>query len=431
MKFQTNNESKNKILLDNEKLGKRAGMHSFHRYYGKLIPAIPGAFIKEYTKEGDTVFDPFAGSGTTAVEALMNNRNFFGIEINPLSRKIASAKTRKLNPELLEQFNSEIMERVRSSGLTFTEEDMPPLQNRDHWFKDYVQKDLLLIHKCTKDYFEEKEDFKDKADYLDFYMTTISAIIRNVSNADTMHVFPGVSKRMRRLEEEGKNNPNVIETFERAIHKRAGYYTVYNGITAEANILLGDSTEYDLSVYKNTADLIVTNPPYISSVRYIETLKLEMYWMNFIANVAEYNNLAHLMLGNDKLVKKDYLELEYTKYPEINAIIDEMGNIDMKSGKIIGEFFNKIEKVIRQMNRVLKVGKLAVIKISDSKIKHHKIETGRLMTLIAEQNGFALSDVFIDKINENSRSLLTARNTYSDIITQDYIIVWEKTNDIV
>ena len=153
--------------------------------------------------------------------------------------------------------------------------------------------------------------------------------------------------------------------------------------------------------------------------------------MNFIANVAEYNNLAHLMLGNDKLVKKDYLELEYTKYPEINAIIDEMGNIDMKSGKIIGEFFNKIEKVIRQMNRVLKVGKLAVIKISDSKIKHHKIETGRLMTLIAEQNGFALSDVFIDKINENSRSLLTARNTYSDIITQDYIIVWEKTNDIV
>ena len=102
----------------------------------------------------------------------------------------------------------------------------------------------------------------------------------------------------------------------------------------------------------------------------------------------------------------------------------------MKSAKIIGEFFNKIEKVIQQMNYVLKLNKLAVIKISDSKIKHHKIETGKLMTLIAEHKGFILKDAFVDKINENSRSLLTARNTYSDIITQDYIIIWEKVNDI-
>jgi len=116
--------------------------------------------------------------------------------------------------------------------------------------------------------------------------------------------------------------------------------------------------------------------------------------------------------------------LRFYKYQEINDIIDEMSHIDMKSAKIIGEFFNKIEKVIQQMNFVLKTHKLAVIKISDSKIKHHKIETGKLMTHIAEQNGFKLKDVFIDKINENSRSLLTARNTYSDIISQDYIIIF-------
>ena len=430
MKFKINNRSKNKILLDNEKSEKLAGMHSFHRYYGKLIPAIPGAFIKKYTQKGDTVFDPFTGSGTTAVESLLNNRNFFGIEINPLSLKIASTKTHKLDSAKLHQLNAALMERIRNTNITFNENDLPPLQNRDHWFKDYVQHDLLLIHKCITDFFSEKTDLENRNSYLDFYLITISAIIRNVSNADTMHVFPGVSKRMRRLEAEGKNNPNVIESFERAINKRASYYTIYDGITANATILLGDSTNYDLSEYKNSADLIVTNPPYISSVRYIETLKLEMYWMNFISDVSEYNKLAHQMLGNDKLVKKDYQEIEYTKYPEINDIINEMSNIDMKSSKIIGEFFNKIEKVIQQMNYVLKIGKLAVIKISDSKIKHHKIETGRLMTLIAEQNGFKLKDAFIDKINENSRSLLTARNTYSDIITQDYIIVWEKTNDI-
>lgn len=430
MKFKANDKSKNKVLLDNEKLEKRAGMHSFHRYYGKLIPAIPGCFIKNYTKAGDIVFDPFVGSGTTAVEALMNDRNFFGIEINPLSQKIAKAKTSKLNPTLLIKMNQDIMDRVKDTDYKISEEDLPPLQNKDHWFKDYVQNDLIHIHKCVSDYFSILSIPQNKDIYQSFYLMVISAIIRNVSNADTMHVFPGVSKRMRRLEAEGKNNPNVLETFERAICKRAKYYSIYDGITANANILLGDSTKYNLKDYQNTADLIVTNPPYISSVRYIETMKLEMYWLNIISDVSEYNSLAHLMLGNDKLVKKEYAELEYTKYQEINNIINEMSLIDMKSAKIIGEFFNKIEKVIQQMNFVLKTKKLAVIKISDSKIKHNKIETGKLMTLIAEQNGFKLKDVFIDKINENSRSLLTARNTYSDIITQDYIIVWEKINDI-
>lgn len=430
MIFEINNKSANKILLENEKAEKRSGMHSFHRYYGKLIPAIPACFIKNYTKEGDIVFDPFAGSGTTAVEALKNNRNFIGIEINPLSHKIASTKTHNLKTEKLRKMNEEILNRIKDSHLSFNEKDMPPLQNRDHWFKEYVQNDLLTIQKCILDYFNSLPENGKKQDYFDFYIITLSAIIRNVSNADTMHVFPGVSKRMRQLEAEGKNRPNVIATFERAIQKRAGFYSIYKDITTNANIMLGDTTSFDLSQYYNSVDLIVTNPPYISSVRYIETLKLEMYWLNYITNITEYNNLAHLMLGNDKLTKKDYIELEYTNYSEINAIIDEMEKVDRKSAKIIGEFFNKIEKAIQQMNRVVKIGKLAVIKISDSKIKHHKIETGRLMSLIAEKNGFMLKDVFIDKINDNSRSLLTTRNTYSDIITQDYIIVWEKINEI-
>ncbi len=35
------------------------------------------------SREGDTVLDPFAGSGTTGMVALRHNRNFIGIELNP------------------------------------------------------------------------------------------------------------------------------------------------------------------------------------------------------------------------------------------------------------------------------------------------------------------------------------------------------------
>ena len=425
MKFNINTNSNNSKLLNKEKELPRAGMHSFHRYYGKLIPAIPAAFIKKFTKEGDLVLDPFTGSGTTAVEAIKNKRNFIGYEINPLSVKIATIKTRKLNPKILDQFNKEIIDLLHTKNYTVSESDLPYLLNRDHWFKDFVQKDLIILKKAVDDFFTNLiEPFEDIDDYKLFYLMTISAIIRNVSNCDTRHVFPGISKRMRALEAEGKIHIDVMASFERAIKKRAKFYEDYSS-EGKANIIQADSTSIDLHDLKEKVDLIVTNPPYISSVRYIETMKIEMYWMEYITTSTEYDVLAHKMLGNDKLRKNEYEVLEYTNYDEINKSIDLMKQIDMKSAKIIGTFFNQIEKVISNMSFVLKKGR-AVIKISDSKMKKQKIETGKYMSLIAEKYGFEIEDVFLDEINNNSRSLTTARNTYSDIITHDYIIIWQK-----
>jgi DNA modification methylase len=44
---------------------------------------LPEWFIKLFTKEGDTVLDPFMGSGTTNIVAQRMNRNSVGIEISP------------------------------------------------------------------------------------------------------------------------------------------------------------------------------------------------------------------------------------------------------------------------------------------------------------------------------------------------------------
>ena len=38
--------------------------------------------IAASTKEGDTVLDPFMGSGTTAIACIREKRNFIGFELN-------------------------------------------------------------------------------------------------------------------------------------------------------------------------------------------------------------------------------------------------------------------------------------------------------------------------------------------------------------
>lgn len=49
-------------------------------------------YIKVCTNEGDTVLDPFMGSGTTGVACARLNRNFIGIEINPQYFEIAQRR---------------------------------------------------------------------------------------------------------------------------------------------------------------------------------------------------------------------------------------------------------------------------------------------------------------------------------------------------
>ena len=70
--------------------------HSLHPYPAKYIPQIPNALIQELSSVGDTVLDPFCGSGTTLVEALLLKRHAVGVDANPLACLIARAKTTRL-----------------------------------------------------------------------------------------------------------------------------------------------------------------------------------------------------------------------------------------------------------------------------------------------------------------------------------------------
>lgn len=54
---------------------------------GKIHPTqkpveLMSQLIAASTKEGDTVLDPFMGSGTTAIACIREKRNFIGFELN-------------------------------------------------------------------------------------------------------------------------------------------------------------------------------------------------------------------------------------------------------------------------------------------------------------------------------------------------------------
>lgn len=62
-------------------------------HFAVFPETIPKLAIQAGTKEKDIVFDPFMGSGTTAVMATRLNRNWIGIEVNPEYAKLINDRT--------------------------------------------------------------------------------------------------------------------------------------------------------------------------------------------------------------------------------------------------------------------------------------------------------------------------------------------------
>jgi DNA modification methylase len=56
--------------------------------------------VNQWSKEGDLIFDPFIGSGTTAVAALKLGRHFYGCDINPEYVKLANERIEKTRLEM-------------------------------------------------------------------------------------------------------------------------------------------------------------------------------------------------------------------------------------------------------------------------------------------------------------------------------------------
>ena len=88
---------------------KQRQANSIHEisYRACYKPQLPNFFIDIFTKEGDTVYDPFAGRGTTLLEAALMNRKIISNDVNPLSLILTKPR---LNIPTLEQIENRLSE---------------------------------------------------------------------------------------------------------------------------------------------------------------------------------------------------------------------------------------------------------------------------------------------------------------------------------
>ena len=114
-------------------------VHRLHPYLGKFVPQLAEAFIRRYAKPGDLVWDPFAGSGTTLVEANAFGARAAGCDISAFNCLLTRVKTASYEPHLLLADVVRLSVRARRGRSAAAS---PYLEN---WFAAPALKELLAF----------------------------------------------------------------------------------------------------------------------------------------------------------------------------------------------------------------------------------------------------------------------------------------------
>ena len=294
--------------------------HWIYPYKGKFHPQMIRALLNIIgLKEGDTVFDPFSGSGTTALEAQLLGINFIGIDISPLCV---------------------IQGRVKTESIYVLDEILK--------IKDEVISKLLPnLFNTETNYYRLIEDIASDERVRNFYkMARLLAVSDN-------------SRRKRDFRTSFIKNLNLmIASLKDFIEIRERLNLKLGDIKTE----IGDSRNVKLS--DNSIDGIITSPPYSIALDYVQNDAHSLKDLGLDVTEMRNDFIGVRGTGRSKVelynadMKKSYSEMHRVLKPNKYAVI-VIGNATYqgKEVKTVEFTINYMEglgfKLVKNINKII------------------------------------------------------------------------------
>ncbi len=256
--------------------------HWIYPYKGKFHPQMIRALLNIIgLKEGDTVFEPFSGSGTTALEAQLLGINFIGIDISPLCVLQGKVKTKSVH----------VIDEIIKLKDVLISKIKPSLFNQEQNFYKVLEK-------------IENENVRD------FY-----ALARLLAVSDE-------SRRGRSFEQSFIKNLNLMIDSVKDYKEIAETLQLKLG---DIDLKIGDSRKVELP--DNSIDGIITSPPYSIALDYVENDAHSLEDMGYRLNEIREDFIGVRGKGKERVelynddMRKSYGEMYRILKPNKYAVI--------------------------------------------------------------------------------------------------------------
>lgn len=315
-----------------------------HPYPAKFPVDLAIKYIIKYTEEGDRVFDPFVGSGTTLLAAKALKRYGYGTDINHIAILISNFKTLDLTKKDLDTLKAFIEDFSNNYNKYINQVIKYNYPSIEHWFCN----DAIIALSSIKNRILEIKNDRQQI----FCKLIFSSIINTVSNQESDTRYAAIDKPILNLK-------HIIEIFVKKFNTALKLLQDINFEETNKNQIkafLHDAKNCCEIIEPNSIDLILTSPPYPNTYDYYLYHKHRMNWLGYDVKYSMEAEIgSRREFSSLKKPQEKFDDDLYEIFASCHKLLKSNGNvvIVMGDGRIQGKTYDaksNVEKICSRLN---------------------------------------------------------------------------------
>ena len=299
----------------------RAG-HSLHEvsYRACYKPQLPAFFIKRFCKMDDVVYDPFMGRGTTLIEAQLHGCRAYGNDINPLSQVLTKPR---LTPPTL----SQIEQRLQEIAL-------PKNNATDPDLLVFFERGTLQELYGWRQYFQQKQE-DSQFDRTDAWLQMVACnrLTGHSKGFFSVYTLPPNQatsvQAQQKINQKRGQTPEYRNTKQLILKKSKQLlrHSIPDHFWRDDARLFTESADQTTQIRSDSVDLVVTSPPFLDTVNYIQDNWLRMWFCDIEMEASKIWQLKRL---------EDWIFQMKKVFVELRRILKPQGRIAFEVGEVRG-----------------------------------------------------------------------------------------------
>lgn len=407
--------------------GDTAFSENHKRRLHRWVPWIAGfssSFVAEAlnnvrrTQEPLQVLDPFAGVGTTLVEAIQNGDNAIGFEINPYAAQVCKAKARAKEYDV-DQLATAI-ERFDDFGenelwlLTSPVSTAPPgFRSRVPLFSPDIEAQVLA---CLD--FMDKEPSPLVRELFQIAFGSVMISFSNYSYEPSLGTRAAAGKpNIEQADVFGIVKGKLWDIHEDIVDFQADLCGRLDAQTLSATVHPVSYMDNPNLVPPRSVDIIVTSPPYLNNYHYIRNTRPHLFWLGMVNDSSELKAIEHKSFGQFWQTVRTGPEIPLRpNLPHLAEQIQVLRERNVEKGPYGGpgwanyaaSYFNDCYRFCKITRPLMKQGGTVVVVLGNNILQGVEFKTDRLFVEIAEMEGFEVVEVHEVRTKRTGNSVVNS-----------------------
>lgn len=331
-------------VLERKQLGQRSDYtYKFNAKTGRhgwlrLTPAYSVKIVEELIighVRAKRVFDPFCGTGTTALSAAYHGHEGITTDINPFLVWLAQAKSAHYTPKQIATTREacvSALELVRHKSIEPV--PAPPIHNIERWWNPQSLEFLRYLRAAISEATNERSVERT------LLLIAFCRSLIELSNAAFNH-------QSMSFKDDGQLDIDFDVDMTCVFSEDVRF--VLSGASenpiGKSHVIFGDSRN-PAKVVEDPVDLVITSPPYANRMSYIRELRPYMYWLGFLINGRDAGELDWAAIGGTWGIATSRLT-DWKRPPghfqsaHLSGALDGIAHADNKNGAVLANYVAK------------------------------------------------------------------------------------------